>query len=117
MVALLLSIRRGVQKSPAVPLKLFFSFGGRDNLEMRYEIVEGFQGDSSLWLDDGSIRLRAGKLLDSLHRVPQGQHNKFDPIAVGVAEQISSPVSFDCAQRRKYSLGGMADIFTSLFGS
>ena len=92
-------------------------FGPVNHIEMRYEIVEGGQNGSGVWLDNGSIRFRAGELSYCVHRFPKRQHNKFDRIAQRVAEQVGSPMSFDGAQRRKHLRSGVPNIFVSFFDS
>ena len=37
-------------------------FGPVNHIELRYEIVEGGQNGSGVWLDNGSIRFGAGEL-------------------------------------------------------
>jgi hypothetical protein len=64
---------------------------------MGYEIVEGGQNRSGVWLDNGSVRFRAGELSYRIHRFPKRQHDKFDRVAPRMSKQVRSPMSFDIA--------------------
>jgi hypothetical protein len=92
-------------------------FGPVNYIEMRYEIVEGCQNGSGVWLDNGSIRFCAGEPSYCLHRFPKRQDNKFNRIVKRVTKQVGSPMSFDGVQRWKHFRSSVPNILVSFFNS
>ena len=93
-------------------------FGPVNYIEMRYEIVEGDQNGSGVWLDNRSIRFCAGKPSYCLHRCPKRQDNKFNrivKIVKRVTKQVGTPISFDGVQRWKHFRGGVPNVLVSFF--
>jgi hypothetical protein len=67
--------------------------------------------NSSFRFDNGLLRFVSRELTDRLHRLPNGQYDKFDGAVNRTAEQVCSAMSCDCSKRRANSAGCMLNIF------
>ena len=67
--------------------------------------------NSSFRFDNGLLRFVSRELMDRLHRLPNGQYDKFDGAANRTAEQVGSAMSCDCSKLRENFAGCMLNIF------
>ena len=67
--------------------------------------------NSSFRFDNGFLRFVSRELTELLHRLPNGQYDKFGGAVNLTAEQVGSAMSCDCSKRRANFAGCMLNIF------
>src|ERR1700691_4459727 len=87
-----------------------------NDLEVCYTVVEACQHSSRFRFDNGFLRFVSCELTDGLHRLPNGQYDKFDGAVNRTAEQVGSAMSCDCSKRRENFAGCMPNIFAWFLG-
>jgi hypothetical protein len=67
--------------------------------------------NSSFRFDNGFLRFVSRELTELLHRLPNGQYDKFDAAVNRTAEQVCSAMSCDFSKRRENFAGCLLNIF------